>query len=352
MDAGDWAAIKKFEPWEKTEFIWDMMSELKYDAITPGPRELLWGREAFEGLLSKHPEIRVVSANITDKAGNLVWDPYTIVERAGAKIGIIGVTGSAPYTFNLTRGLQKSDDFDFLDTRETLRKVVPELKGQVDVVLVLLHESPGDTRRIIDEIPGMDVVIVGHSPGYSFNPDRLASTLMVRGGNKGQYLSVLDLILDNSNMIVDYNGECKPLGKSVPKEPDIEKKVTVFETDRSEREKAAKRKEAIGQALEHGDEIFVGAEKCARCHPNEYSGWLASTHGLADRSEASALDLFAAKDVDVSGVQCEHCHGLGTFHGTEGMATVVSEETCRSCHVTEGAPDFDYAKALEENVHH
>lgn len=352
MDAGDWAEIKKFEPLEKSTFIWDMMAELGYDVVTPGPRELSYGLDTLQKLLDKHPEIQVVSANITDKAGNLIWKPYTIINRADTRIAVVGVTGSAPYTFNLTRGLQESDDFAFLETKDVLQKVIPDLKSQADLVVVLLHETPADARRIIDEVPGMDVVIVGHSPGYSFNPDRLASTLMVRGGNKGQYLSVLDLILDNNNAILDYNGESKPLGKAVIKEPDIEKTVDAFQKDYEQREKAAKRKEAIGQALDEGNEIFVGAETCARCHAEEYSSWLASAHGTADRPEPLAVDSYAHEGTDVSGVQCEHCHGLGTFHGTTGMVTVVPEETCRSCHITEGAPDFDYAQALKETIHH
>ena len=351
MEAGDWAEIKKFEPWEKTEFLWELMGELGYDALTPGPRELIHGKDALQGLFDTKPEIQVVSANITDKSGALLWDRYIIVEKGGVKFGVTGVTGGAPYSFNLTRGLQTSDDFSFLDSREALREVVPELRSQVDLVVVLLHESPGDARRIVDEIPGMDVVVVGHSPGYMFNPDRIANTLLIRGGNRGQYLPVLDLVLDADNRVVDYNGEGKPLGKPVAKEERIDKVITEFEADRKTREAKAKREEAVGKAMNQGSESFIGADACARCHANEYTGWSGTTHASVERTGVRPEDALAAESLDISNVQCEHCHGLGTFHGTTGMLTVVEEETCRTCHVQEGAPDFDYAQALEKGIH-
>jgi len=36
--------------------------------------------------------------------------------------------------------------------------------------------------------------------------------------------------------------------------------------------------------------------------------------------------------VEIQNVQCEQCHGMGTFHGTRGMVTKVPEATCVECH--------------------
>ena len=352
VDGGDFAETKGFEPWEKTEFMWEMMGRLGYDVVTPADRELQYGREAITELYGRHPEIAIVSANITDKSGNPVWEPYTLVEKAGVKIAVTGVTGGAPYSFNLTRGDFDHDDFSFKDSKEILRTLVPEMRQQADLVVVLLHETPVDARRIIDEIPGMDVVIVGHSPGYMFNPDRIANTLMVRGGNRGQYLPVTELILDASNKVIDYGGEGKPLAKTVAKDEAIDKVVMDFEKDRKDREAEAKRKEAVDKAMLRGTETFLGAEACARCHPDEYTAWAATAHFAAQRTGARPEDAEAPAGLDIANVQCEHCHGLGTFHGTPGMETKVQEAICRDCHIEEGAPDFDYKAALEAGQIH
>lgn len=345
FDAGNWAEVKDFEPAEKSAFMWDMMAEIGTDAVTPGDKELLDGMSAVKGLFARHPEVRVVSANITDKSGALVWPESAIIDRGGVKVAVTGVTGGAAYSFNVTRGIQKSDDFAFQDTREALRRVVPALKKQADIVVVLLQEGPADARRIVDEIPGMDVVIVGNNPGYMFNPDRIGNTLLVRGGNRGQYLSVLDLILDDKNAIIDYSGEGKPLGQAVAKEPKIDAKATKWEDDFKAREAAAKRKEALDKAMLHGTERFVGAEMCGRCHTDEYAGWSRSPHAQA-RYSLPEDQAQLAEGLTFDNVQCETCHGMGTLHGTTGMVTKVEESTCTGCHSSHGVTGVDYASAL------
>lgn len=328
------------------------MGEVGTDAFTPGDRELIEGHEVIQGLFDTQPGIKIISANITNKAGDLIWDRYAVFERGGVKIGVTGVTGGSSYSFNVTRGTQKVDDFAFLDSRETLREVLPELKEKCDITVVLLHETPGDARRIVDEIPGMDVVIVGHNPGYIFNPDRIANTLLVRGGNRGQYLSVLDLTLDSANTIVDYNGEGKPLGKTVAKDEAIEAIVKPWEDDFNEREKASKRKEAVDKAMLEGTEKFIGAGMCQRCHADEYTTWAETSHANAILTKYDG-DHPVAEGVDANvGVQCEHCHGLGTAHGTVGMVTQVGIETCQGCHSSEGVADIDFADSIAKGFHH
>jgi len=351
VDAGNWAETKNYEPMEKSEFIWDMMSRLKYDVVTPGDAELMYGESKVQSLYGKHPEIQVVSANITDKSGKQVWKEFTVVARGGVKIAVTGVTGASAYAFNVTRGMQQSDDFNFQDSQEALRRVIPEMRKQADLVVVLMHETPGDARRIVDEIPGMDVVIVGHNPGYMFNPDRVGNTLLVRSGNRGQYLSVLDLTMDKDKTVIDYTGEGKPLGNTVDREPTLDKITTDWETGFKEREQAAQKQDAIDKAMNQGTEKFLGAETCARCHADEYTAWSNGAHAAAVRKERSHDPAEVAEGIDIGNVQCEHCHGLGTFHGTPAMETQVSEETCRGCHEAEGAPPVNYADALAAGIH-
>ena len=56
--------------------------------------------------------------------------------------------------------------------------------------------------------------------------------------------------------------------------------------------------------------------------------------------------------VDFKSVQCESCHGKGTLHGTEGMVTRVTKESCITCHDATNDPDFDFEKAMAAGMHH
>jgi 2',3'-cyclic-nucleotide 2'-phosphodiesterase (5'-nucleotidase family) len=238
VDAGDFGADKDFDPWSKTTFIYDMMGEMGYDAVTPGETELIRGLDAVKELYARHPGVKVVSANIRDQAGNLIWDESAIIEKGGVKFGVTGVTGRAFYEFNLARGKQEVDEFTFGDPREALERVLPGLRQAADVVVVLMHESPADAQKTAEAISGMDVVVVGHNPGYLFAPERAGETLLLRPGNRGQYFSVLDLTLDENGRVVDSSGRTVPLGDGVAADPVFLPKVTAFEKDWTSRKEA------------------------------------------------------------------------------------------------------------------
>jgi len=228
VDAGDFGSHVKAEPWMRTKFQWKMMSDLGYDVVTIGPNEMTEGLAPLKSLLSTAPEIQVVSANITDKSGKLIWPESATVERDGIRFGVTAVTDKSYYSFNVTRGHQKSNDFSFLDLREALAGVVPTLRQESDVVVVLLHTGTGDAKRMLEGVDGVDVVIVGHAPTYKFVPERVENTILINGGNRGQYLSVLELTLNDKNAIVDYDGESRALGDMVAIDPEFNAVVTEF----------------------------------------------------------------------------------------------------------------------------
>ena len=372
--------------WEKTTFTWDMMSKLKYDVVTPGDLEMLLGLDAMKALFAKHPEIQVVSANLQDKSGKFIFPRYTIVNRGGVKIGVTAVTGKQWYDYNLKREKQKRDDFTVLDSRDALREAVNELRPKADIVVALIHEGLTDVKtRILTEVPGIDVVVVGHNPTYMFNPDRVGNTLLLLAGSKGQYMPVLTLTLDaTKKKVLDYNGEGKPLDEAVAKSAEYDKVVTTWEGDFKKKETATKREKAASDAVLQGTEKFVGAEVCGRCHAEEYSRWAKTPHAHAYETlvkdhkqdsedclkchvvgmgEPTGYALTALNDAEgknvstkdtpaLRNVQCESCHGMGTFHGTPMMVKQTLEETCRNCHAGEYEKNFNYQEALAKGLIH
>ncbi len=115
-----------------------------------------------------------VAANTLDRDGQLLLPPYQIVERAGARVGFIGVTTTSTPKFVLSRYAER---FRFTDVSDAVNRWVPELQRRgVDAIVVLAHEgaptqsgddTPRATGTIVDEARQMsdavDVVIAGHS---------------------------------------------------------------------------------------------------------------------------------------------------------------------------------------------
>ncbi len=229
VDAGNFGDAKDAGYWKKTEFIWDLMGRMGYDAVTPGDMEMVEGLAALKAMAGRCPQVKIVSANVKDSAGKLVFPPYAVFDKGGVRVGVTGVTGGSYYGFNLARSIQKKDDFTFEDSKTALLRVLPELRKQSDVVVVLLHEGPGDAKRMATEVPGIDVLVVGHSPGYQFKPDWVERTMLVRAGNRGQYMMALNLTVGGDGSPVEITGEGIPLGDAIPKDPAFAPDVAKWE---------------------------------------------------------------------------------------------------------------------------
>lgn len=228
VDAGDFGSHVDYEPWMRTEFQIDMMSKLKYDVVTPGPSEMVMGLDKAHALFARAPEIKVVSANIVDKkTQKQLWDEFTIIDRGGVKFAVTGVTDGSFYRFKATQGQLKGDDFDFKDPKASLQRVIPQMRQQADVVVVLLHSGTGDAKRMLEGISGVDAVIVGHLPEYKFMPEAVGNTMFVLGGAKGQYMGRLELKL-SGNKVVGHSGEIQPLGETVAVDPGMDALVKPF----------------------------------------------------------------------------------------------------------------------------
>lgn len=145
-----------------------------YDAITLGNHEFDNGIEALGKLLSTL-EMPVVVCNYDFspfEMGKYIR-PYVIVEKAGRKIGIIGVLCSLK---DMLAGdtANRIPEFDMIPT---VQKYVDEIGPQCDLVIALTHigyteHNPGDITdpQLVAATRGIDLVIGGHSHTFMDSP--------------------------------------------------------------------------------------------------------------------------------------------------------------------------------------
>ncbi len=113
------------------------------------------------------------SANVADSGGRLLLPPYEVIERAGVRVGFIGVTTPTAPRYLLPRF---AGGFRFTDMSDAVNRWVPELRRRgVEAIVVLAHSGApsqqGDganaSGQIVDEVRQMsdavDVVVAGHS---------------------------------------------------------------------------------------------------------------------------------------------------------------------------------------------
>jgi hypothetical protein len=118
---------------------------------------------------------------------------------------------------------------------------------------------------------------------------------------------------------------------------------------------------------------FVGTEKCAECHEEEYAFWKKTKHARAWATleeQGKHFDLTCIKchtvgyqqaggfcrlkDVGLlKNVGCESCHGPGSIHAADSEASSirleVKEDACKSaCHIPDHSDAFVFEKYLRE----
>lgn len=147
-----------------------VLNYMHYDAGTVGNHDIEAGHAVYDRwtAMCKHP---VLAANVIDtKTGRPYWKPYTIIERKGVKIAVLGLlTPAVPQWLPevLWQGLR------FDDMVETARHYMPEMRRQADVVVGLFHSGVGRedeggqgvenaSIEVARRVPGFDLVFCGH----------------------------------------------------------------------------------------------------------------------------------------------------------------------------------------------
>ncbi|MGI5949053.1 5'-nucleotidase C-terminal domain-containing protein [Peptoniphilus sp.] len=142
---------------------------MKYDSVTLGNHEFNFGLK-FIDKFTNELEMPVLAANVYNKNGENYQKPYTVVERDGVKIGIIGITNP-----NVPRWDQeKVETLDFKGIEETAAKYAKVLRDEekVDLVIASVHagtapeydEENGTDgiENLLKNVKGIDAVLAGH----------------------------------------------------------------------------------------------------------------------------------------------------------------------------------------------
>ncbi len=154
----------------------DMLNYMQYDAETVGNHDIEGGHKVYDSY-RRHIKFPLLGANAIDSAtGESYFKPYTIIERKGVKVAILGlVTPSIPDW--LPSSLWSGMYFD--DMIISARKWVNIIqeKENPDLMVGLFHAglNPeyGDadpnapfnenaSLLVADQVPGFDIVFSGH----------------------------------------------------------------------------------------------------------------------------------------------------------------------------------------------
>ena len=226
------------------------INALNYDVCITGNHEYNYGMDIVKKTIADL-DSTVLTGNVYDENGEPIADGYTIIEKDGVRIAVIGMV-----TPNIVRwDTANLKECSVTDPLEETRKIIDSIKGQYDVLAGVFHmgieneynlENSG-VADILNACPEFDVMISAHDHTQIADQE-INGVLVVQNKNMAQTMAVIDLTLEKDGdgwKVTDKTAESVEIADYEP-DPKIEDLLGKY--DRQARENA---EEVVG-TLEGG----------------------------------------------------------------------------------------------------
>ncbi len=176
----------------------DVMNALGVDAMT-SHWEWTFGtarvKEIVEGLPFPFLGQNIFEAEWNEPA----FEPYTMFERGGARIAVIGQ--AFPYMPIANPGWM-FPEYSFGIRDDRMQAMVDEVRAEgADLVVVLSHNGFDVDRKMAGRVKGIDVILTGHTHDALPAPVQVGNTILIASGSHGKFVSRIDLDVQGGRML-------------------------------------------------------------------------------------------------------------------------------------------------------
>lgn len=191
LDAGDLLGDTMVADLTRGKALVDVLNHLGYDAMTVGNHEPDFGSAVLRQRIQE-ARFATVAANLVERPGGaLLTRPYVTRRVHGIQVGILGL--AYPKTARTT-ARKNVADLDFQEPIAAVKQFLPRLRAEGCAVAVILsHLGLSADLRLAEEVPGVDVIVGGHSHNRTDRPHQVGNTLIVQAGAHGSDLGQLEL---------------------------------------------------------------------------------------------------------------------------------------------------------------
>ena len=225
LDSGDAFQGSATALWTRGEDMLWASNQLGVDVLT-GHWDFTYGPERVKELFGDQEHGgrftgEFLAHNVKDATwGDRRFRPYTIRDVGGQRIGIIGQ--AFPYVA-VSHPRWVIGDLSFGIEEDRVGALARELRERHGVALVVLlsHNGFAADRKLAGRVPGIDVILGGHSHDALPQPFLVGRTLVVGSGAHGKFLSRLDLDI-RGGQIAAYRYKLIPvLSRYIPGDPEM-----------------------------------------------------------------------------------------------------------------------------------
>ncbi|MFC4799524.1 bifunctional metallophosphatase/5'-nucleotidase [Neobacillus sp. GCM10023253] len=149
-----------------------------------------------------------------------VFPTHTIIEKAGLKIGVIGI---ACHIVDKTMPPHFSSGVYFTLGNEELPAQIEKLRkvDQVDLIVVVSHLGFPIEVKIASEVDGIDILLSSHTHNRLYKPVRINNTLIIQSGCHGSFIGCLELEIENGQ-ILNYHHKLIEVLEDIQPDPKVQ----------------------------------------------------------------------------------------------------------------------------------
>jgi sulfur-oxidizing protein SoxB len=185
----------------------DCFKLLKPDAMT-GHWEFTYGEKRVKEIVEQLG-FAFLALNVRDTEWNEpAFKAYELFERGGVKVAVLGQ--AFPYT-PIANPRWMMPNWSFGIREDEVRASVAKARGEGAQLVVLLSHNGFDVdRKLAARVPGIDVILTGHTHDALPQAIKVGKTLLVASGSHGKFLSRLDLDVKGGE-VKDFRYKLIPL---------------------------------------------------------------------------------------------------------------------------------------------
>ena len=173
------------------------MNAIGYDVWVTGNHEYNYGMDTLQKVIAQQ-KAKVLTGNVYSPEGKALADGYTIIEKSGVKIGVIGMV-----TPNITRwDAINLKGWTVTNPVDESRKIIDQIKDKVDVLVGVMHMdidneygvAGSGVTDLANACPEFDVIVAAHGHRKIVG-ELINGVLVVENKNAGATLSDIHISL-------------------------------------------------------------------------------------------------------------------------------------------------------------
>ncbi len=348
-------------PYDRAKFEAVLRGEVEMQTVAHniGASEAELGTQALRELAEK-TKAPLVSSNVRDEDGKDLATTHRLVAVGTRRVAVLGVLSP-----KFARSGLRVDD-----PAESVLRLIPTLKGQFDLLLVLAYLPEDELEAFVARVPEADLV-VGGPTRQSIAPRRTGPTTWAATTNKGKFL----VHLQQTTRGAAWDGQIVELSQDFADDATQTANLKRFRDELARTDFSAEQT-SFSPSLPNDlpkDFRVAGTDACRQCHANDCQSWSGSRHGHAWKTlveKGSHVDPYCqhchstgygqpggfvslAKSLSRVDVGCESCHGPALAHSLKPAVKTIydARDRCVQCHDHENSPQFAYDRFWNQIAH-